>query len=64
MRYFLGIEVAYSSRHYLLSWQKHISNILDCSTLRDPSIADSPSVSTFMELNLKLHKDDDDDPLP
>jgi len=37
LRYFLSIEVAYSSRGYLLLQHKYISNILECATLRDPS---------------------------
>ena len=35
LRYFLGIEVAYSSQNYLLSQQKYISDILKRATLRD-----------------------------
>ena len=60
LRYFLSIEVAYSSLGYLLLQHKYISNILECATLRDPSLADFSFASTLIELNLKLLKDDDD----
>ena len=45
-RYFLGIEVAYSSRGYLLSQQKYIDNLLEHATLSDPATPTSSSVST------------------
>lgn len=61
--YFLGIEVAYFSRGYLLSQQKYIANIFQHATLYDSYIFEFPSVSTHMELNLKLQRDDGD-PLP
>src|SRR3954466_416200 len=63
LRYFLGIEVAYSSRGYLLSQQKYISDILARATLQDPSLMTSASCTTPMELHLKL-RHDDGSPLP
>ena len=54
LRYFLGIEVAYSSRGYLLSQQKYISDILARGTHHDSSVSDSASCNTPMELHLKL----------
>ena len=62
LHYFLGIEVASSSRDYLLSQQKYIAEILERATLNDPSIAITP-LSTPMKMNLKL-RHDDGDPLP
>nr|KYP52573.1 hypothetical protein KK1_025527 [Cajanus cajan] len=35
LRYFLGIEVAYSCKGYLLSQSKYIANILDSTHLFD-----------------------------
>jgi len=59
LRYFLVIEVAYSSRDYLLSQQKYIADLLDCATLSDPAVAaTSSSVFTHMKLHLKLRRDD------
>jgi len=60
LHYFLCIKVAYAFRDYLLSQQNYVSDILDCATLWDPYLYDSPSVPTPMELNLKLRKDDCD----
>ncbi|XP_020246350.1 uncharacterized protein LOC109824225 [Asparagus officinalis] len=57
LRYFLGIEVASSSCGYILSQQKYITDILECATLSDPSIATTP-LFTPMEINLKLRHDD------
>ncbi|XP_020254376.1 uncharacterized protein LOC109831468 [Asparagus officinalis] len=59
LRYFLDIEVASSSRDYLLSQQKYIADILERATLSDPFIA-TTSLSTPMEMNLKLQHDDGD----
>src|SRR4051812_33098674 len=58
LRYFLGIEVAYSSHGYLLSQQKYISDLLARATLSDPTVSAPISASTPMELNLKLRRDD------
>src|SRR5438270_8863247 len=63
LRYFLGIEVAYSSRGYLLSQQKYISDILARATLQDPSLTSTSSCTPPMELHLKL-RHDDGPPLP
>src|SRR5436189_4667456 len=63
LRYFLGIEVAYSSRGYLLSQQKYISDILARATHHDSSVSDPASCNTPMELHLKL-RHDDGSPLP
>ena len=55
--YFLGIDVAYSSRGYLLSQRQYIANILDHATLSDSNVvATSSSVSTPMKLHLKLRR--------
>lgn len=51
--YFLGIEVAYSPRGYLLSQYKNISNILDQACYYDTRITDSP-----LELNVKYASSD------
>src|SRR3954466_9549682 len=63
LRYFLGIEVAYSSHGYLLSQQKYISDILARATTHDPAISTSASCTTPMELHLTLNRDDGS-PLP
>src|SRR3954466_15836933 len=46
LRYFLGIEVAYSSRGYLLSQQKYISDILARAAHHDSSVSDPASCNT------------------
>ena len=58
--YFLGIEVVYS---YLLSQQKYIADLLEHAALSDPATPTSSSVSTLMELHLKLRRGDGT-PLP
>src|SRR5436190_18199865 len=63
LRYFLGIEVAYSSCGYLLSQQKCISNLFAWATMHNLLVSASTSVHTPMKLHPKLHRDDDT-PLP
>ena len=63
LRYFLGIEIAYVSRGYLLSEQKYLADLIDCATLSDHAAFVSSFVSTSMKLHLNL-KLDDGTPLP
>lgn len=53
--YFLGLEVDYSLRRYLLSQHKFISEIFDRADLTYTRTA-----SMSLELNLKLRSDDGD----
>ena len=61
--YFLRIEIAYSSRGYLLSHQQYIADLLDRATLSDHVASVSFSVSALMKLHLKFRRDDGT-PLP
>jgi hypothetical protein len=47
-RYFLGIEVAYSPKDYLLSQSKYVADILEPTILTDNKI-----VNTLIEVNAR-----------
>jgi len=51
--YFLDIEVAYSSRGYLLSQLKYVANILEWVKLTDNKTVDTP-----IEVNIKYSSSD------
>ncbi|XP_062100078.1 uncharacterized mitochondrial protein AtMg00810-like [Humulus lupulus] len=53
LRYFVGIEVAYSPRGYLLSQSKYIADILDQARLSDACTVDTP-----LELNAMYSSSD------
>ena len=54
LRYFLGIEIAYSSHSLLLSQQKYIADLLDRATMSDPAAFVSSFIFIPMELHPKL----------
>jgi hypothetical protein len=54
LQYFLGIEVAYSPRGYLLSQLKYIADILELARLTDNKI-----VHTLIKVNAKYFSFDD-----
>ncbi|KAL5581259.1 hypothetical protein UlMin_013701 [Ulmus minor] len=53
LRYFLGIEVAYSPRYYLLSQSKYVADILEWAILTDNKTVDTP-----IEVNAKYSSSD------
>jgi hypothetical protein len=53
LRYFLGIEVAYSPRGYLLSQSKYVANILERARLTDNKTVDTP-----IEVNARYSSSD------
>jgi hypothetical protein len=53
LRYFLGIEVAYSLRGYLLSQLKYIADILEWARLTDNKAVDTP-----IEVNARYSSSD------
>ena len=48
LRYFLGIEIAYSPRDYLLSQSKHVVDIFERARLTD-----NKTIDTLIEVNTK-----------
>jgi len=53
LRYFLGIEVAYSPRGYLFSQSKYVANILERARLTDNKTVDTP-----IEVNTRYFSSD------
>jgi hypothetical protein len=53
LRYFLGIEVAYSLRGYLLSQSKYVANIIERARLTDNKTVDTP-----IEVNARYSSSD------
>jgi hypothetical protein len=53
LRYFLGIEVAYSPRSYLLSQSKYVADILERARLTDNKTVDTP-----IEVNARYFSSD------
>jgi hypothetical protein len=53
LQYFLGIEVAYSPRSYLLSQSKYVVNILEHARLTDNKTTD-----TLIEVNARYSSSD------
>src|SRR3954467_2166829 len=58
LRYFLGVEVTYSPRGYLLSQSKYVADILERARLTDNKTVDTP-----IEVNAK-YSSSDGTPLP
>jgi len=53
LRYFLGIEVAYSHRGYLLSQSKYVADILERARLTD-----NKTINTLIEVNTRYSSSD------
>jgi hypothetical protein len=53
LRYFLGIEVAYSPRGYLLSYSKYVADILEWARLTD-----NKNVDTLIKVNARYFSSD------
>jgi hypothetical protein len=53
LRYFLGIEITYSPRGYLLSQSKYVADILEWTRLTDNKTVDTP-----IEVNAKYSSSD------
>jgi hypothetical protein len=49
LRYFLGIEISFTSEEFFLSQEKYIQDLLDRASLTDHRTAETP-----MELNVHL----------
>ena len=53
LQYFLGIEVAYSPRGYLLSQSKYVANILEQARLTN-----NKTIDTLIEVNARYSSSD------